>query len=94
MALLRGSSAFALLLCVALAGLATPAEAKKRAETFKGTCEMSGAITHDPPMTTTPKPTQVHGSFNGTGSGKLPDRKGWTKRLDGAKGSYEGLAAG
>jgi hypothetical protein len=97
MALSRRPSPLALLIgvAVAVAALASPAVAKqKRAESFSGTCEMSGVIRNDPPLTQTPKETSFHGSFRGVCSGELTDRKGRTRQLDGAPGSYDGWGVG
>ena len=63
-------------------------------EAFAGTCEMSGVIKHQPPMTNTPAPTRVHGRFDGVCSGRLTDRKGETHQLDGARARYEGRGFG
>jgi hypothetical protein len=88
------------LVCVTIAALTCPAVAsptvakKKQAETFSGNCEMTGVIRHDPPMTLTPKTTSVHGSFKGTCSGELTDKKGRTRRIEDAPGSYDGRGVG
>jgi hypothetical protein len=95
MALLRVSTTSLLLTCVAIAALTSPAVAKKKpAESFRGTCQMSGVIRHDPPMTQTPKTTSVHGSFKGVCSGELTDKKGRTRQLEDAPGSYDGRGVG
>jgi hypothetical protein len=73
------------LACGAIMALAPTASA----ETFDGSCEMSGVIRHQPPLTTTPAPTAVRGSFSGTCSGELTDRRGRTHQLDGAPAAYE-----
>ena len=65
-----------------------------RAETFSGVCDMSGVILHEPPLTNEPKPTQVRGSFSGTCSGELTNRRGRTRQLDGAPGAYKARPAG
>jgi len=65
-----------------------------RAETFSGTCEMRGLILHEPPLTNEPAPTQVRGSFSGTCSGELTNRRGRTRQLDGAPGAYKARPAG
>jgi hypothetical protein len=93
MALLRVSTT-SLLTCFAIAAFAGPADAKKRTEMFRGTCEMSGVIRHDPPMTQTPRTTSVHGTFKGVCSGQLRDKKGRTRQLDDAPGSYDGRGIG
>jgi hypothetical protein len=57
-------------------------------ETFAGTCEMSGTVRHEPPLTQEPAPTEIHGRFSGTCSGELTDRDGTTRQLDGAPADY------
>jgi hypothetical protein len=96
MALWRAAKLFlALLICAAFPALTPFAEAKpKGAETFQGTCEMSGVIHHEPPLTQTPTPTTVHGSFRGVCSGQLTDRKGRTRGLDEARATYRALGVG
>jgi hypothetical protein len=95
MALSRRPFIVALLIIAAAGALASPAVAKKkRAESFSGTCEMSGVIRHDPPLTVAPKATSFHGSFDGECSGELTDRRGRTRMLDGAPGSYDGWGIG
>jgi hypothetical protein len=65
-----------------------------RAEAFSGVCDMSGVILHDPPLTNEPAPTQVRGSFKGTCSGELTNRRGRTSQLDDAPGAYKARPAG
>jgi hypothetical protein len=64
------------------------------AENFEGVCELSGAIRHEPPLTGEPAATEAHGSFSGTCSGELTDRRGHTRQLDGAPVGYRAQAAG
>ena len=96
MALSRVAKLFlALLFCAAFPALTPFAEAKlKGAQTFQGTCEMSGLIHHEPPLTQTPTPTTIRGSFRGVCSGQLTDRKGRTRGLDEARASYRALGVG
>ena len=89
--------AFAVLICTVLTALALSSfagAAKPGAETFAGTCEMSGVIRHQPPLTNAPAPAEAHGSFSGTCSGTFTDRNGGTHQLDGAPARYEARAAG
>ena len=65
------------------AGAGTPG-----VETFDGVCEMSGTVRHDPPLTATPAPTEIRGSFSGTCSGTFTDRDGQTSQLDQAPADY------
>ena len=74
--------------------LSSSATAAPGVETFDGTCEMSGVIRHDPPLTGVPTPTEVRGSFSGTCSGSFTDRDGRTSQLDAAPASYEVRDAG
>jgi hypothetical protein len=89
--------ALSLLACTALAvpTLTSSAAAEQPgAETFKGVCEMSGVIRHEPPLTQTPATTSVHGSFSGVCSGEFTGSRGRTSRLDAAPAAYEGRGAG
>ena len=63
-------------------------------ETFTGTCEMSGAIKHQPPLTQQPAFTRIHGSFSGVCTGELTDEDGNTEQLDAAPAGYEGRGTG
>ena len=63
-------------------------------ETFTGTCEMSGVIRHQPPLTQTPALTTVRGSFSGTCSGELTDSDGGTRRIDGVPAEYNARGVG
>ena len=63
-------------------------------ETFEGTCEMSGAIRHQPPLTQQPTLTTINGSFSGTCSGELTAGDGDTRQLDGAPASYRARCVG
>src|SRR5687768_8872182 len=83
------SSAIAALSLSSLAGADQPG-----AESFQGTCEMSGAIRHQPPLTQDPAATRFHGSFSGVCSGRLTDRDGETHQLDGAPAEYDGRGVG
>jgi hypothetical protein len=65
-----------------------------RAEVFDGTCDLSGLILHEPPLTTEPAPTQVRGKFTGQCSGELTTRGGRTRQLEGAPGVYRARPAG
>ena len=86
----------AVLICGTFTALAlsSSAAAAPGVETFDGTCEMSGVIRHDPPLTGLPTPTEVRGSFSGTCSGEFTDRNGRTSQLDAAPASYEVRDAG
>jgi hypothetical protein len=80
---------------VATLGLSSAAGATKPGtERFDGTCDMSGAVRHQPPLTTEPAPTEIRGRFRGTCSGELTDRDGRTRRLDDAPAAYDVRDAG
>ena len=80
--------------CAALALSPAAGAAKTGTERFDGTCEMSGTVRHDPPLTGTPLPTEIRGSFRGTCSGELTDADGETRPLDSAPASYDVRDAG
>ena len=63
-------------------------------ETFAGTCEMSGVIHSQPPLTFETRTTRFHGSFRGVCSGTLTDRHGETRELDAAPARYDGRGSG
>ena len=76
-----------LLAALALSSFATAGE--QRAESFSGTCEMSGTVRHQPPLTEEPAPTKIRGRFAGTCSGEFTGRRGRTRQLDGARAVYK-----
>ncbi len=89
--------ALAVLICGAFTALGLSSFAgadEPGAESFEGECEMSGAIRHQPPLTTAPTPTTIHGSFSGTCSGELTDSDGQTRQLDGAPAAYRAQGFG
>ena len=92
----RGTYRLALICCAftALALTSSAGAEKAGVESFTGGCEMSGTVRHDPPLTGTPAPTEIRGSFSGTCSGQLTDRQGRTRQLDGAPAKYEVRDAG
>ena len=63
-------------------------------ESFDGACEMSGTVRHDPPLTQTPLPTEIRGSFSGTCTGAFTDSDGSAAQLDGAPAAYRVRDAG
>jgi hypothetical protein len=83
------STVFALLV------LATPASAGGRGTTtFQGTCELSGRLVQDPPITTVPAPGRAFAAAAGTCSGTLTDARGRSRRVDGAPSRYAAAAEG
>src|SRR5687768_6870584 len=65
-----------------------------RVETFRGVCDMSGVIRHEPALTNEPAPTQVRGVFRGACSGELTNHRGRTRQLDGVWSAYKARPAG
>lgn len=80
--------------CAAPAFSSSSVTGARRPESFKGECEMSGVVRHQPSMTLRPAPTKVRGSFTGVCSGRLTDRRGRTRRVSGALARYEARGAG
>jgi polyvinyl alcohol dehydrogenase (cytochrome) len=51
--------------------------------TFSGTCQLSGEVRFDPPVTNAPQDGDVAGTLSGTCSGTLSDAAGNSRSLDG-----------
>jgi hypothetical protein len=88
---------YRLILGTAIAALSftSPATAQPPAtETFAGTCEMSGVIRNQPPLTVETAYTRFHGSFRGVCTGQLTERDGSTRQLDASPARYEGRGEG
>jgi hypothetical protein len=84
-----------LLMLIPLIVLLVPAAAEaRRAETFSGTCAMSGSVRQDPPITNTPQPGTAVARLAGTCSGTLTDKRGRKHELDGARARYRAVASG
>jgi hypothetical protein len=64
------------------------------AETFQGTCQFSGTLRQNPPLTNTPQPGRASASAAGTCSGTLTDASGRVRQLDGARAGYAAQAEG
>jgi hypothetical protein len=64
------------------------------AETFQGTCQFSGTLRQDPPLTNTPGPSRAAALAAGSCSGALTDSKGRARQLDGARAGYFAHAEG
>lgn len=89
--------ALAVVICSAFATLALSSFAtadEPGAESFEGTCELSGVIRHQPPLTEEPAATRIHGSFSGVCSGVFTERDGSMHQLDAAPADYEVRDAG
>ena len=61
---------------------------------FDGSCDFTGAVKFDPPMTTTPQHVAQHADAPGTCSGTFVDRFGGTHKLDNAPARYRADSAG
>ena len=89
MALMTGPA-----LVLALATMAGDDARRPSAETFQGTCQFSGVLRQDPPLTNTPQPGRAAALAAGTCSGSLTGSKGRTRQLDGAHAGYFARAEG
>jgi hypothetical protein len=65
------------------------AAAKHRANTFSGTCKLSGTATWDPPMTNTPQAATQRVQATGTCSGTFTGRNGRARQLNDALVSWQ-----
>jgi hypothetical protein len=91
-----------LILLLALSGLLLPTAAAsadrgggaQRAETFSGSCSLSGTVRHTPALTATPQPGHAAARLAGTCSGTLVDERGRRHSLDGTPARYAAAAAG
>jgi hypothetical protein len=63
-------------------------------ETFAGTCEFTGTLRQNPPLTNTPRPGRATAIAIGRCSGTLTDSKGRTRQLDDARAAYAAQAEG
>lgn len=84
------------LLCAATTsaarGHATQSELKSAegggANTFSGTCQMTGSVSFEPALTNSPQSVVQHARATGTCSGSFTDRVGRTSQLSDAKVRY------
>jgi hypothetical protein len=84
-----------ILALIPLTALLVPAAAEgHRAETFSGTCAMSGTVRQDPPLTNTPQQGTAVARLAGTCTGTLVDKRGREHALENAPASYAATAAG
>jgi hypothetical protein len=69
-------------------------DGQRGSETFEGTCQFSGTLRQDPPLTNLPQAGEASASARGACSGTLTSERGKARRLDGAQASYFARAAG
>ena len=98
MALKRDGKHAAVLLTVA-AGIAAPSAAAggdghRADESFEGTCQFSGTLRQEPPLTNAPQAGRASAIATGACTGTLTDSKGRVRELDGARAGYFARAAG
>jgi hypothetical protein len=62
--------------------------------TFEGTCELSGLLRQDPPITNVPQPGSATARAAGTCSGTLTGSRGVVRGLDSARSRYFARASG
>ena len=77
-----------------LAASAASATAGRHAETFQGTCQFSGVLHQEPPLTNLPQPGTATARAAGTCSGTLTRANGRVRELDGAPSRYIARAQG
>ena len=65
-----------------------------QASSFHGSCEFSGTVFFDPPMTTAPQTIAQSAAAPGTCSGTLVGRRGRTRALDAAPARYRARSSG
>jgi hypothetical protein len=65
------------------------AAAKHRANTFSGSCKLSGTATWDPPMTNTPQAATQRVQATGTCSGTFNGRNGRARQLNNAPVTWQ-----
>jgi hypothetical protein len=92
-----GKHAVALL--TVAAGIAAPSAAaggdgQRAGESFEGTCQFSGTLRQDPPLTNLPQAGQASAIATGVCTGTLTDSKGRVRELDGARAGYFAKASG
>jgi hypothetical protein len=64
------------------------------ATSFNGSCDFSGTVRFDPPMTTTPQPVAQTADAPGTCSGTLTDRRGRRHTLNAAAARDQAWSSG
>jgi hypothetical protein len=62
--------------------------------TFAGTCQFSGKVRQDPPLTNTPQTSRAQATAGGTCSGTLTDSRGQSRTLTNERVQYSARATG
>jgi hypothetical protein len=62
--------------------------------TFEGTCQLSGLLRQDPPITNVPQPGSASARATGTCTGTLTGSRGVVRELDKARSTYFASASG
>ena len=88
---MRGRATIAI--CMATGLCAAPASAlanghEGETSTFQGTCQFSGTVRFDPPLTNTPRPVEGQARADGPCFGTFTDEDGETRVLDGDRVKY------
>jgi hypothetical protein len=65
-----------------------------QAASFNGSCEFSGVVKFNPPMTTTPQPIAQYADAPGTCTGTFVDRRGRSYSLDGTPATDRAWSSG
>jgi hypothetical protein len=87
----------ALLLAGALIGGLSVAGASanhRSTETLRGSCDFSGTVSFDPPLTAATRPTHAVADLVGTCTGTFTNARGRTQQLDGAPFAYHAESDG
>ena len=81
-----------LVVCALIAASAAPAAERHRADSFEGTCQFSGILRQQPPVTNLPHPGTATARAIGTCSGTLTRANG--RELDASPSRYVARAQG
>jgi hypothetical protein len=92
MAIRLAAAVVAVLALIAVS--AANATGGRHAETFEGTCQFSGVLSQDPPMTNLPQPGTATARAVGECTGTLTGRKGRVRELSGDRARYVARAQG
>jgi hypothetical protein len=83
-----------LVVCALIAASAAPAAERHRADSFEGTCQFSGILRQQPPVTSLPHPGTATARAIGTCSGTLTRANGQKRDLDASPSRYLARAQG
>jgi hypothetical protein len=83
-----------LVVCALIAVSAAPAAERHRADSFEGTCQFSGILRQQPPVTSLPHPGTATARAIGTCSGTLTRANGRERELDASPSRYVARAQG